>query len=333
MATRRKGSSEGGQRDLFWAFVGEVPLRDDREGMSVPLVSLSKKKRLTPIEWTSADGKQWVRVTASATHGMATIYDLDVLIWAVSQVNAKLETGKPVSPVLPFHPHDMLKAIGRSASGRGYEELEDALRRLKGTVVETNIRTSSTRRKAMFGLLEAWSHTTDPATERSRGMTITLPRWLYEGVVEHRDVLAISPQYFDLSSGIARWLYRIARRHAGKQPTGWRFTMRGLHERSGSTRALKDFAKDVRKVVAQGVPEYRLDVTRGQTGEELVTMVRDPVRVGFPQRRDLARIEALPSARSGDGHVGSRAAKHVGSRPKTRGITPRNRPQVADPKG
>ncbi len=186
--------------------------------------------------------------------------------------------------------------------------------------METNVRTSSTRRKAMFGLLEAWSHSTDPATGRSKGMTITLPRWLYEGVVEHRDVLAISPQYFGLSSGIARWLYRLARRHAGRQPTGWRFTMQRLHERSGSTRAMKDFAKDVRKVAAaQGVPEYRLDLIRGQTGEEVVSMIRDSAKAEAPRRRDLARIEFPPAAvRSGDGHVGSYPAEHVGSRARTR---------------
>jgi plasmid replication initiation protein len=60
--------------DLFVAF-GDVPLRDDREGMSVPLVSLSKNKRTAPIVWASAsaDHARYVRVTANATHGMATI--------------------------------------------------------------------------------------------------------------------------------------------------------------------------------------------------------------------------------------------------------------------
>jgi plasmid replication initiation protein len=313
------------QLDLFVAFVGDVPFRDDREGMSVPLVSLSKGKRVAPIKWTSANGEQWVRITANATHGMGTIYDLDVVIWAVSQINKAVEERKPSGPVLHFQAYDMLRTIGRSTSGRGYAELEAALNRLAGTLVETNIRLSSIGKKASFHLLEGWSHITDDATGRSLGMTLTLPRWVYEGVVQHRDVLAVSPVYFDLTSGIARWLYRLARRHAGKQEHGWRFTMKRLHERSGTTRVLKDFAKDVRKLVeAQGVPEYRLDVIRGQTGEEVVVMARDPSRVSLPQRRDLASITAPPATiRPGDGHVGSRPVGHVGSRPKARGITPR----------
>jgi plasmid replication initiation protein len=321
------------QLDLFVAFVGDVPLRDDREGMSVPLVSLSKSKRTAPIEWRSSDGERFVRVTAVAEHGVATIWDMDVLIWAVSQVNAAIEAGREASPLLRFQPYDMLKAIGRDTGGTSYGEIEAALNRLAGTLVTTNVRTGGKTRKAVFHLLDGWEHITDDATGRSKGMTLTLPRWVYDGVVQHRDVLAISPRYFDLQSGIARWLYRLARRHAGKQATGWRFTMKGLHERSGSTQPLKEFARGVRAAVAKGVPEYRLDLLRGQTGEEMVAMVRDPAKAELPQRRDLTPTLAPPVACSGDGHGGSPAARHGGSPAETRGITRRNRRQVVESKG
>lgn len=118
-ATQHKASTER-QLDLFVAFIGDVPLRDDREGMSVPLVSLSKGKRTAPIEWRSPDGERFVNVTANAASGMATIWDMDVLIWAVSQINEAISTGREVSPVLRFHPHDMLKAIGRDVGGKDY---------------------------------------------------------------------------------------------------------------------------------------------------------------------------------------------------------------------
>jgi plasmid replication initiation protein len=324
-AVQSKANTEH-QLDLFVAFIGDVPLRDDREGMSVPLVSLSKGKRIAPIEWRSSDGERFVRVTAVAEHGMATIWDMDVLIWAVSQVNAAINTGREVSPVLRFQPYDMLKAIGRDTGGTSYGEIEAALNRLAGTLVTTNVRTGGKTRKAVFHLLDGWEHVTDDATGRSKGMTLTLPRWVYDGVVRHRDVLAISPRYFDLHSGIARWLYRLARRHAGKQATGWRFTMKGLHERSGSTQPLNQFARDVRKIVAKGVPEYRLDLLRGQTGEEVVAMVRDPAKAELPQRRDLARTLVPPVACSGDEHGGSPTTRHGASPTKTRGITHKKQP-------
>lgn len=103
--------------------MGEVPLRDDKEAMSVPLLSLAKGKRTTPIEWRSSNGERYVRVTANATHGMATIWDFDVILWAVSQLNEAVDKGMPVSPEIRFQPYDMLRAIKRDVGGKDYPEL------------------------------------------------------------------------------------------------------------------------------------------------------------------------------------------------------------------
>ena len=46
-------------------------------------------------------------------------------------------------------------------------------------------------------------------------------------------VLTIHEDYFLLTGGIERWLYRVARKHAGQQEAGWQFTMRQLYEKSG----------------------------------------------------------------------------------------------------
>jgi plasmid replication initiation protein len=290
----------GGQRDrdpaqldLFWAFTGEVPLRDDREAMVLPLVSLAKQKRTKPIEWRAADGSRWVRVTANATHGMATIWDLDVVVWLVSQLNAFAEKGEVPPRTLRFRPHDMLRSIGRDVGGDHYRELEAALNRLRGTMIETNVRLPQTsmRRKAGFGWIDDWSHEIDDTTGRSRGMAITASAWIWEGVAKHRDVLAIPPAYFDITSGLGRWLYRLARRHAGKQATGWRWTFRHLHERSGSTQAFGEFSRDLRRLIAADkLPEYRLEEVDGQRGDAVLWAVRDPARIGLPQARTLRRI-------------------------------------------
>ena len=71
------------QLDLFVALIGDVPFRDEREAMSAPLVALSKNKR-TRIEWEGPSGQK-VLVTAPEDTGIATIWDYDVLLWAVSQ--------------------------------------------------------------------------------------------------------------------------------------------------------------------------------------------------------------------------------------------------------
>ncbi len=77
-----------------------------------------------------------------------------------------------------------------------------------------------------------------------------LPAWLFEAVTKDRDVLAISPKYFDMTSGLDRLLYRLARRHVGKQ-AGWIFTFRDLHGRSGSSQSYGDFTLDLRKAITR----------------------------------------------------------------------------------
>lgn len=279
------------QGDLFVSFVGDVPFRDERESMSMPMVSLAKRKRVKPIEWTSADGRAWVRVTANQTFGMASIWDLDIVLWAISQLNEAVEQGLSTSPTISFHPYDLLRSIGREVGGDHYRRLEAALERLRATTVETSVRADDRRKKAMFGWIEAWTHEIEDATGQSKGMTLTMPRWIYHAVTEERAVLAVPPEYFALTSGLERWLYRLARRHAGKQPAGWRFTMRQLHERSGSSQSLADFARDLRKVIGRNrLPEYHVEISKGQRGDELVVMVRDPARVGLPQKRTLQRL-------------------------------------------
>jgi plasmid replication initiation protein len=121
--------------------------------------------------------------------------------------------------------------------------------------------------------LEAWTEVTDEQTRETTGMTLTLPDWLYRGIVTKGGVLTIHEDYFLLTGGISRWLYRVARKHAGTQELGWQFTMRQLFEKSGSTARFSDFALDVRKVVeADGLPEYALALHHTDQ-DEVVTFI------------------------------------------------------------
>jgi plasmid replication initiation protein len=62
------------QFDFFVPYLSDLPLRDQRESMERPFFSLSKRKRLNPIEYTSPDGNIWVKVEAMPNYGMATIW-------------------------------------------------------------------------------------------------------------------------------------------------------------------------------------------------------------------------------------------------------------------
>jgi plasmid replication initiation protein len=111
-------------------------------------------------------------------------------------------------------------------------------------------------------------------------------------------VLTIHEDYFLLTGGIERWLFRVARKHAGQQDLGWSFTMRQLHAKSGSSSRVSDFAIDIRKVVeADSLPEYALTIHKNEEGEEVIQIISrdqlaiDDKRYETPRhpRRRLAR--------------------------------------------
>src|SRR5215217_2885680 len=90
MVTRRSADP---QFDLFVPYLSDLPLRDQRETMERPFFSLSKRKRLRPIEYSSPDGTVWVKVEGHQSYGMATIWDADILIWAASTIIDLKERG------------------------------------------------------------------------------------------------------------------------------------------------------------------------------------------------------------------------------------------------
>jgi plasmid replication initiation protein len=116
-------------------------------------------------------------------------------------------------------------------------------------------------------------------------MTLTLPDWLFQGITMKGGVLTIHEDYFLLTGGIERWLYRVARKHAGHQEIGWQFTMRQLYEKSGSSSRFSDFAIDVRKVIDEdSLPEYALSIRKNDEGDEIVDFLRrDQLEITDPK--------------------------------------------------
>lgn len=274
----RQAPEGDSQLELFAPTFADVAFRDQQDLMENPLCSLGKKPRTEPIRYQVGD--KFVTVSANSETGIATIYDHDILIWAATQIREALDQGLPTSRYIVFHPYNVLKAIRRDTGGANYERLKEALDRLQGTRVVTSIRDSEGNEKkggkqgVTLNLLNSWGYQKqkDPADDR---WFIEIHDWMYRGIVNHKLVLSIDPDYFLLESGIDRWLYRIFRKHAGQQETGWQFTMRQLYAKSGSTQRFSNFALDVRKAIARAnesnrIPGYHLTLMRNGDGDEIV---------------------------------------------------------------
>ncbi|NJM34509.1 MAG: replication initiator protein A [Rhodomicrobium sp.] len=274
--SRAKRQSVNEQFDLFLPYIADLNFRDQREMMERPFFSLAKSRRAKPIDYTSPDGKLWVHVSANPDYGMATIWDADILIYCASMLADMARRGtNDVPRKLHIMPYDLLRAIGRPTTGRSYELLGQALDRLVSTTIKTNIRAEN-RREATFSWLDGWTQLVDEKTERSKGMTLELSNWFYEGVLMKGGVLAIDRAYFDITGGRERWLYKVARKHAGGAgEAGFAITMPTLFEKSGGEGQYRRFKFEILKLAEKNaIPGYDLAIETHDEGEPRLRMRR-----------------------------------------------------------
>ncbi len=266
----QRSAQEREQLALFRALPGDMAPRDSQDLMAFPFFSLAKSKRIQPIDFRA--GGVTIRVEGTQEHGIATIWDADILIWAASQIVEARDAGIRPSRLMRATPYEILRFIGRGTSLRDYQRLKAALDRLQSTTVATSIRETTGRRLHRFSWINEWKELAD-ARGTPLGIELILPDWFYAGVLDAALVLTIDPAYFKLTGGIERWLYRLVRKHGGKQPGGWQFDFRHLYRKSGSSTRFSDFAYDLRALVArQSMPGYVLGIERmPDDGAELLT--------------------------------------------------------------
>ena len=278
--------------EAFRALAADLAPRDLQDLMSYPFFSLTKAKRTRPIDYHAGDIT--IRVEATAEHGIATIWDADVLIWAASQIIEARDAGIATSRLLVATPYEILNFIGRGTSGRAYARLKAAFDRLQSTTIATSIRQPLSRRLHRFSWINEWK---ERATDDGRplGLELVLPDWFYATVIDSHLILTIDRAYFGLTGGIERWLYRLARKHAGKQAHGWRFDFRHVYARSGSLARYSDFAIDLRRIARTGViPGYQMTIERTRRGDEVLH-----VRAAPTQRIDRTVAELAARFRMG----------------------------------
>jgi len=277
------GSTERMQLSVFRALPGDLALRDAQDLMAYPFFSLAKSKRVDPISYRS--GEVAICVEGTCEHGLATIWDADVLIWAASQLVEARDANLRPSRLMAATPYEILRFIGRGTSTRDYQRLRAAFDRLQSTTIATSLRQATARRMHRFSWLNEWKERVDRKGD-PLGIELILPEWFFNGVLDASLVLTLDPTYFALTGGIERWLYRVVRKHGGRQKHGWGFDFRHLHAKSGSLARFSDFALDIRRIVQrQSLPGYRLAVDRLDGVDRL--RFRPAAPIGAPHLRVL----------------------------------------------
>lgn len=284
------------QTEMFEVVAYDPPLRDQRDVMEYPFLSI-QKGRTKPIVFSDERNGTEVRISSERHTGLANIWDWDLIVFAQAHVNDAIEQGLPTSPRIQFAPYDALRYMRRKTGGGDYRQLAAAIDRLYSTSVRTTIRAEDGGLGAFRWISGFWipmqykkalmteedlevfgKMPPDPA----RPWSIELTPWLYNSILSRKSILAMHPDYFDLTGGLERWLYRLARKAVPEKADfpGFSFRMDTLQKRSGSTRPLRNFALDVRRIAErQPLPEYSVVVNRDGP-YELVTLMRDRSKPG-----------------------------------------------------
>lgn len=191
--------------------------------------------------------------------GMATIFDKDVWIYALSKLQKAVNEGGDCSRVIAFTGYDYLKSTNRSVGGKSYKDLERSLERLLGTSIKTNIvRSDGAIDEEGFNLIERYRSVTHPSKPGTSLFEVTLPDWLYSSIVSHKKVLRISPDYFGIRKAIDRRIYEIARKFCGNKDSA-SISLDKLKLRVGSLVPMSKFRAQVRAIeAANQMPDYAI---------------------------------------------------------------------------
>ena len=250
-------------------FFGVAP-KHDLASMEHPIFSLSTRPDRRILHYRHNDVE--ITVTPSV-RGRATIFDADILIFCISQLMAALNAGRQVARTLTLTAHDLLLATGRETSGDSYRRLREALERLAGTRITTNIVTGEEEVTTGFGLIERWEIVRKTRGGRMVSVQVTLSDWLYQAVLS-RSVLTLNRDYFGLRRPLERRLYELARKHCGKQPA-WRVSVEVLLKKSGSTSPRRVFRAMLRDIMSKdSLPDYHLEE---EPGDMIAVRPRSPV--------------------------------------------------------
>lgn len=255
-------------RDFFILDVADAAPKDDMASMEHPVFSLSSKPDMRELVYDLGEGAR-LRVVPSG-RGLATIMDKDVLLYAISKLVHELNGGAEITPWVEMSAHEVMVATNWRTNRESYQRFEDALVRLKGTVILTDIATADHVQTRGFGLIEAFEidrkerGAPSPFGRMTR-VRVKVSDWTFRAV-KGMEVLTINPRYFRLRRPLERRIYELARKHGGDPRPGragrsasFRIGIGRLQQKVGSNAPAKKFRYFLKEIIRDGhVPDYRI---------------------------------------------------------------------------
>jgi len=231
--------------------------------MEHPVFSLSVKPDMRELSYEH-DGKRLVIVPSGK--GLATIMDKDILLYCISKLVHQANSGIEISPWVELTAHEAMVATNWRTNRESYKRFEDALDRLRGTTIKTDIPTADHAQLDGFGLIDAYRITrrNEEGEESTFGrmthVKIKVSDWTFRAI-QGMEVLSISPKYFRLRRPLERRIYELARKHVGDQGRPFKIGIAKLQKKVGSNSPAKKFRFFLKEIAQDGnIPQYDIAI-------------------------------------------------------------------------
>jgi len=250
-------------KDFFVLDVHDASPKDDIASMEHPVFSLSVKPDMRELNYDH-NGKK-ISITPSG-RGLATIMDKDIILYCISKQIYAQDQGVKIDPWVEVTAHEVMVATNWNIGAKDYKRFEDALVRLRGTTIITNIETGDQEQISGCGIVDAFEierineNGKKSAFGRMSKVRIKLSDWTMNAI-KAGEVLTISPMYFRLRKPLERRIYELARKHVGNQNITFKISLEKFQNKVGSSAPKKKFRFNMKKMIEAGnIPVYELEL-------------------------------------------------------------------------
>ena len=205
-------------------------------------------------------------VISPSGRGLATIMDKDIVLYCISKLIYQKNNDCAITPWVEITAHEVMVATNWNIGSRDYKRFEDALVRLRGTTIITNIETGGAEQIEGFGIIDRFEITRvdekgkKGAFGRMSKVRIKLSDWTFNAILAG-EVLTINPLYFRLRRPLERRIYELARKHVGNKVEAWPIGLVKFQKKVGSNAPTKKFRYFLREIMADdNIPDYNLSL-------------------------------------------------------------------------
>jgi plasmid replication initiation protein len=215
----------------------------DRALEALPLFRLSDSGEEVAISYVAEGGGRW-RVLPAPGERLPGTFDQDVYVELLRRYH---EAEAPADGILSFTLHDFLRTMGRRVDGRTYEQLRSALNRLQRTALESTDAwfdaAAGTRWTGQFTILSTVSIDRRRLTDRDQlalfntltnnepgDAHVTLAPQIRSNIASGYTITLASARYSQLSSPVARRLYRVLQVARSESGRSWEVALERLAE-------------------------------------------------------------------------------------------------------